>query len=65
MTNVDDAPNYYWYTPHRRIEGDYRVHWHNGKQYIRFTEEPSYEEIERLDLRDRKYGDMTVIGGER
>ena len=63
MNAYTETPNYYWYTSHRRIEGDYRVHWRKGKQYIRFTEEPSYEEIERLDLRDMKYGDMTAIGG--
>lgn len=63
MNTYAETPNYYWYTPHRHVEGNYRTHHVKGKQYIRFTEEPSYEEIERLDLRDMKYGDMTAIGG--
>lgn len=60
-TNYESVPKYHWYEVKNRIEGDYRCHWINGKQYIRFTEEPSYELIERYDLREKGYGDMDYI----
>lgn len=63
VNHYEDTPVYHWYTTKNRIEGHYRVVWINGRQYIGFAEKPSYEEIERYDLREKGIGDMEYIKG--
>lgn len=62
VSQYEDVPIYHWYIANKRIEGKYRVFWVNGRQYVGFTEEPSYEDIEKYDLRFSGIGDITTVG---
>lgn len=62
MTNYDEVPQFLWYRAYRHTHGHYRTYWVNGKEYISFDEEPTYEEIQRYDLRFLGVGDMSDIG---
>lgn len=64
MSGYEGVPRYHWYIAKKRIEGEYRAFWVNGRQYIGFMEKPSYEMIERYDLREQGFGDITMIGAD-
>lgn len=61
VNQYEDVPIYHWYRANKRIEGDCMTYWVNGRQYVGYTEEPSYEDIEKYDLRFIGIGDITDI----
>lgn len=58
----EEVPLYYWYTA-KHYPNHFRTVWHNGMEYVALSEEASYEDIEKYDLREIGIGDSRYLEG--
>lgn len=63
MTNIDDIPKYHWYTTTDHIDLYDKMYYLKGVTYVAFVTEPEPDILFRYNLKEKGYGDMTMIGG--